>query len=158
MLSSEDKEKLTAQIMRHEGAVRNDAGLHVVYLCSAGARTVGYGHNLDAEELPGFGPEPVLSEDQARRLLERDMEKVAAQLQEALSWWPQLAPARQAVLLNMGFNLGVGGLLLWSNTLGDIRRGSYTRAARRMRASLWAKQVKARAVELAEQMEKGEWL
>ena len=57
----------------------------------------------------------------------------------------------------MGFNMGVPGLFLWSNTLGDIRRGDYARAARRMRASHWAKQVKGRALELADQMETGEW-
>lgn len=157
MLAPEDKEQLTAQLMRHEGAVRNKAGLHIVYRCAAGARTVGYGHNLDAEELPGFGPDPVLTEDQARRLLERDIAKVEKRLQQALGFWPQLTPARQAALVNMGFNLGVPGLLVWSNTLGDIRRGEYARAARRMRASLWAKQVKGRALELADQMETGEW-
>jgi lysozyme len=66
------------------------------------------------------------------------------------------APAVRAdALLNMAFNLGIDGLLGFGNTLAAVYRGDYDKAAEGMLASKWARQVKGRAVELAEQMRKG---
>lgn len=61
----------------------------------------------------------------------------------------------------MAFNLGVGvpggkkGLLGFKNTLGMIERGEYA-AADGMLRSLWAKQVKGRAIRLANTMRTGQ--
>lgn len=68
--------------------------------------------------------------------------------------------ARAEVLLNMAFNLGVPGLLKFRNTLAMLdvaiaRKGSYAAVAKGMSNSLWARQVKARARQLARQMETG---
>jgi lysozyme len=64
---------------------------------------------------------------------------------------------RQGVLIDMAFNLGVSGLLAFSNTLRYIKNGDYMQAATNMLLSKWAGQVKGRARELALQMESGKW-
>jgi lysozyme len=64
---------------------------------------------------------------------------------------------RQAVLLNMAFNLGVGGLLGFKRALGAMRIEDYARAGTEMLDSTWARQVKGRAAELARQMMLGVW-
>ncbi len=61
----------------------------------------------------------------------------------------------KSVLLKMCFNLGIGGLLEFNNTLAFIAAGDWERAANGMLASKWAKQVGRRAIELSELMRKG---
>ncbi len=118
--------------------------------------TIGYGHT-GPEVKPGL----VWTEAQAEAALIRDIEEHNAKLLAALPWVADLDPVRRRVLFNMAFNLGVGvpggskGLLGFKNTLGMIERGEYERAAAAMLTSLWAKQVKGRAVRLAEQMRTG---
>ena len=85
------------------------------------------------------------------------MQHVAGQVKDRLPWIDKLTPARQAALINMAFNLGIGGLLGFKNTLAAIEQGDYVRAARGMLASKWATQVHGRADELAAQMRTGEW-
>ena len=67
-----------------------------------------------------------------------------------------LDEVRKSVLLNMCFNLGIGGLLGFNNTLSFIVAGDWERAANGMLASKWAKQVGMRAIELSEMMRKGQ--
>jgi len=50
----------------------------------------------------------------------------------------------------MCFNLGIGGLLGFNNTLAFIAAGDWESAANGMLASKWAKQVGMRAIELFE--------
>ena len=70
----------------------------------------------------------------------------------------RLSAARQAVLVNMAFQLGTKGLLAFRVTLGSIEDGQYSEAALGMLDSTWAKQTPARAMRLATQMETGEWV
>lgn len=118
--------------------------------------TIGYGH---------CGPEVrrgvVWTLDQAEAALIADIEKHNAELARHLPWVTRLDAARQRVLANMAFNLGVGvpggkkGLLGFRNTLGMVERGEYAAAADAMERSLWAKQVKGRATRLAQTMRTG---
>jgi lysozyme len=55
----------------------------------------------------------------------------------------------------MAFNLGVPGLLKFKNTLRAVREGRFEDAAKGMLASKWARQVKGRAVRLAQVMKTG---
>ena len=156
-LPREHFEKLVEQLMRHEGTRRDAKGWHIPYRCSAGALTIGYGHNLDANPLPGMSAASLLSEEQARNLLAEDIYKQEKHLCRTLAFTRTLDPVRYAVLVNMCFNLGIGGLLTFRNTLSDISSGEYTAAARRMLRSRWASQVGKRAVELSRQMDSGVW-
>lgn len=118
--------------------------------------TIGYGHT-GADVRPGL----VWTAQQAEAALIADIEDHNAKLASVLPWVARLDPARQRVLQNMAFNLGVGkpggtkGLLGFKNTLGMIERGEYPRAADAMLKSLWAKQVGQRAVRLSNTMRTG---
>ncbi|SHN70608.1 glycoside hydrolase family protein [Desulfovibrio litoralis] len=154
------------QIKRHEGCKKNKDGLHVAYRCTAKKLTIGYGHNLDANPIPGLilKEKDTINEEQAERLLKADILACIQDLNSHLSWWITLNEARKAVLINMCFNLGITKLLTFKKTLHFIRIGNYKQAAKNMMCSLWSKQVGDgiggyfdRAEELAKQMQSGKW-
>ena len=113
-----------------------------------GHPTIGIGRSLDIE---GLFP------DEVDYLLGNNVTRVCAGLDQRLAWWRTLSDPRQAVLIDMAFNMGIGGLMGWPNTLRKIAAGDYAGAASDMRDSLWAKEVHTRATKLADQMESGEW-
>lgn len=163
-LSPEEQKKLLDQIKRHEGTKRDAAGFHIAYRCTAGALTIGYGHNLDATPVPGINAQSRLNDDQVERLLMADLVRFSAALETAFPWVLDLSAARYAVLLNMAFNLGVAKLKQFKPTLELIRLGDYKTAAGRMMRSKWATDVGDgpggkfdRAEQLAKQMETGAW-
>ena len=143
------------QLTRDEGTKRDKDGYHIAYKCSGGFWTIGKGHNLDANPIPGITKDSRLTDAQADAILRDDVAKVEQQLQRNLPWVTRLDDARKGVLINMAFNLGIGGLLTFKNTLARVAEGDYTAAARGMLASKWATQVGARATRLAKQMETG---
>lgn len=133
------------QLRRDEGCV-----LHA-YQDTLGYTTIGVGRLIDARKGGG------ISEEEATFLLNADILRVQASLQKALPWFQSLDEARQGVLTNMAFNLGVGGLLAFTTTLGHVRAGRYGEAAETMLQSRWAQQVPARARRLSDQMGDGIW-
>lgn len=139
--------QLTSDLRRDEGEK-----LHA-YQDSEGYWTIGVGRLIDPRRGGG------ISKEESAYLLRNDIARVTADLDRALPWWRSLSEARQRVLLNMGFNLGVGstkkGLLSFRNTLAAIERGDYVTAARGMLASKWARQVGVRAERLAQLMREG---
>lgn len=158
--------RFLAQLKRHEGT-KKKGGLHIAYRCPAGALTIGYGHNLDANPVRGVNAKSALTEEEAMALLVKDVSRFASQLDTALPWWRELSAPRAATLLNMAFNMGVGkkatsltkgsGLLSFKNTLVAIREGRWDDARFGMLNSKWSRDVGRRAVELARQMLTGEW-
>jgi lysozyme len=74
-------------------------------------------------------------------LLNEDIEDHTRELFAALPWVAELDPVRQAVLIDMAFNMGVPTLLTFKQTLATIRRGDYELASMQMLQSLWADQV-----------------
>lgn len=112
--------------------------------------TIGVGHTgQDVHE--GL----TITEEQSRDLLAADVAKVVKGLDENLAWWRDLSDVRQDVLVNMGFNLGVAGLLQFHHFLAYAEKGSFAAAADDMMDSLWARQVKMRAGRLAKQFASG---
>jgi len=158
-------------LKRHEGRVGGveDRGWrHRVYRCPAGALTVGYGRNIDANpiseaEVRALGIDPRrleeegLSEDQAEILLCVDIAKAQNQLFDTYPWFDALDDVRKVVLISMVFNLGFKGFIGFRRTIGAISRGEFRDAAKFMLESNWAKQVRNRALELSEMMARGEW-
>lgn len=154
-------EKLDAELIRDEGLVTGRA-----YRCTAGKLTVGVGHNLDANPLTpdqekrlgitnAQAREKGLTRSQAIMLLHDDIRECEGQLDKALPWWRELDDTRQRVMLNMCFNMGIGTLLTFKNTLRLIETHQFEMAATGMRASKWASQVKGRADRLANMMRVG---
>ncbi len=135
---------LTGDIARDEGCG------WVAYRDTVGIWTIGFGHT---------GPEVVegltWTDQQCRDQLEADIARVEAELDAHLPWWRSLNDARQDVLANMAFNLGVGGLMGFKHTLEAIQGGSFGLASAGMLGSKWASQVGDRARRLADIMESG---
>ena len=127
-----------------------DEVLHA-YPDSEGYWTIGIGRLID--ERKGGG----ISKAESSFLFSNDTAKVDAQVRASLPWAQNLDPVRRAALLNMCFQMGVGGLLGFKNSLELIRTGQYQSAARNMLQSLWAKQTPARAMRVAKQIETGVW-
>lgn len=135
-----DQAALIKDLMRDEGVRLKP------YRCTAGKLTIGIGRNLD---------DVGISEAEAGILLGNDVAKVVAGLDEALPWWRDLSEARQRALINMGFNLGLSGLLAFKRTLALLRAGEYEKAASAALESKWAKQVGGRAVRIAQMIREG---
>ena len=108
--------------------------------------TIGYGRNLT---------DVGISSDEAEAMLDEDIDRTMAML--CVNWQPftGLDDVRQQVICNMAFNLGIVGLLKFTQTLAAISAGDYAQAAVGMRRSLWARQVGLRAERLAIAMETG---
>ena len=120
-----------------------------------GKRTIGYGHNLDANPLPDLVPP--ITEAQALQILGADVERISMYLQSQLPWIVNLDDARHGVLQNMAFNMGDAGLLSFHHDLADTQAGNYAKAAADMKASLWYTEVGDRAKRLVQQMLTGVW-
>ena len=136
---------LKEQLIRDEGVVRH------AYEDSLGFTTIGVGRLIDARRGGG------LSDSEIGYLLSNDIEEKTAQVLAALPWASKLSETRRAVLINMAFQLGIGGLLKFKRALGSIEDGQYKEASMEMLDSLWAQQTPERAKRLAKQMETGEW-
>lgn len=115
-----------------------------MYLDTAGVPTVGYGHNL---QMP-------ISRRAAAVILEEDLEG-AVIAAETFDWFEGLSPARQAVIVNMLFNLGLTRFLTFKRMIAAIVAGDFAQAAIEMRDSRWAVQVGGRADRLAREMTLG---
>lgn len=139
-------EQLTAQLRRDEG------WRPLAYQDHLGYWTIGVGRLIDSRK-PGAGLRP----DEIDYLLRNDINDRVRALGAVLPWFKRLDDARQAVLVNMAFQMGTAGLLGFSTTLDLVRKGQYAEAAAQMLKSKWAQQTPARAKRLAEQMKTGEW-
>ena len=135
-----------------EDQLRLDEGERLTaYLDHLGYWTIGCGRLIDSRKGGG------ISRDESTMLLRHDIERVEQAIDKALPWAASLDPIRKAALVNMGFQLGVSGLLKFAQTLAAVKAGDYRAAADRMLASRWASQTPARARRLAEQMRSGRW-
>jgi lysozyme len=133
---------LGAQLMRDEGFQGRP------YKDSVGKTTIGYGRNLDDNPLTRI---------EAAFLLDNDINTATDKLLEALPWVGALDEVRKAVLINMTFNMGIGGLMGFHHFLAAVQAGDYSLAKDHMLASKWADQVGPRAHRLAIQIETGTW-
>jgi lysozyme len=135
-----NREKLAAQLSIDEGRRKK------LYKDTVGKNTGGVGHNFDDKGL---------SDAVIDLMLQEDIQDAINDLDKRLPWWKRMSEARQGVICNMCFNLGIDRLLGFKNTLADMEAGRYDHAADGMLASLWAKQVGPRAQRLADIMRKG---
>ena len=158
--STYDRAVMVAELRRDEGERLK------AYKDTVGKWTIGVGRNLDDV---GIRPEETrllgitassarangITSAQSAALLESDLDEVDAALDKALPWWRTLNPARQRVMVNMAFNLGIRGLLGFQNTLNMIESGDYEGASKNMLLSKWARQVGERANRLSVMMRSG---
>jgi lysozyme len=131
-------------IARHEGREPS------AYTDSLGFLTIGVGHLIDKRK-GGRLPDHIIDE-----LLDIDIDEHSKELFSELPWVNQLDEVRQAVLVDMHFNLR-NGLLNFKRMLAAVQKGEWAIAASEMHASQWAQQVGMRAVRLAGMMRTGQW-
>jgi lysozyme len=137
-----DLAKLKTMLVRHEG-VRLKA-----YRDSVGLTTIGVGRCLDTKGI---------SLAEAMFLLDDDMAEVQQQVAQNIAFYGRLSEARQAVLLDLCFNLGLVGLLKFTHFLSNLENGAYQTAAQDLGNSLWAKQVGPRCADLQRLVVDGVW-
>ena len=73
--------------------------------------------------------------------LARDIAAVCEALDDAVPWWRTLDDARQDVLAQMAFQMGVAGVVRFRTTLAHIQAGRFSEAADAMLKSAWARQT-----------------
>ena len=133
--------------------LKRDEGVRqVAYQDSLGLWTIGVGRLIDGRKV-GAG----LRIKEIEQMLLNDIADREQALRLSLPWFDSLDEVRQAVLVNMAFQLGVVGLLQFKDTLNRVREGDYAGAAVAMLQSKWASQTPERAKRVAKQMESGAW-
>jgi lysozyme len=135
-------EQLKRQLIGHEGLKLKP------YKCTSDKLTIGVGRNLEAKGI---------SEDEAMVMLDHDIVYFEEQLRRRLPSFREITHTRQAVLVNMAFNLGVNGLLNFKNMLKALANEDFAEASAQLLDSQYAVQVGRRAHGLAEQLQSGEW-
>lgn len=133
-------ESLRDRIARHEGFRPKP------YNDSRGFLTIGYGRCLDTNGI---------SQDEGLYLLDDDIGYATRQLIASLPWAEQMDDVRRGVLIEMAFQLGLGGLLQFKHMLAAAQQSIWDRAADEMLSSSWAQQTPDRAQELANLMRNG---
>ena len=93
------------------------------YKCTAGRWTIGYGHNLEAqnEKIPIS-----ITLEQAEKYLDMDMASATEGCKKSIPYFSKLDDVRKAVLIDMCFNLGINGLLGFKTTLAEVAAGKYS--------------------------------
>ncbi len=135
------RRRLTESIKQHEG-LRLKA-----YQDTEGVWTIGYGTNLQVLQI-GFG----LAEDWL-------VQAIAASEDAARSipLFAGLSSVRRDVITEMVYNLGLAGVLRFSNMWKAIGEEDWEGAAKEMLDSKWHRQVGQRARLLAGRMRQGKW-
>ena len=134
-------EKTKEWIKKHEGL-----GLFN-YKDSLGYNTIGYGH-LNKYNLVS------LTQEEADKLFDHDFNKhyeEAAKLPE----FHKVDPVRKAALVNLVFNMGLGGFSKFVSTRKKILEGKWSEVRANLLQSRYAQQVKGRANEVADVLATG---
>lgn len=111
--------------------------------------TVGYGFTH------GVSPDSEISESLAAHKLKTELIEHLEVLDKLIPEWKLMEDYVKTVLANMAYNMGYNTLKQFAATLQEFKEGNYKEAARRLRNTLWYKQVGYRAEELVTRLETG---
>ena len=136
----ENDDALTARLIRHEGLRLKP------YRDIAGNLTIGVGRNLD-----GAG----IDRGEAMILLKNDIAAARNDMDARWPWWRKRDPVRGDVMIELTFNLGAEGFAAFTTVLSLLESGAFAAAAADLLATQWARQVGARAQELAQMIRTG---
>ena len=135
--------KLIEQLKIHEGMKLKP------YLCTSKKLTIGIGRNLD---------DVGISKEEAEMLLKNDIYEATNQLLNAFPWMATFSDVRISAMINFTFNVGIGTVRKFSNTIEYLKNEDWEAAADEMMDSKWAEQVGDRAIQITEQIRTGRWL
>ena len=109
--------------------------------------TIGRGHNIEDKGISQAVSDLMFKEDIA------DVYSDIAQFK----WVRDLSIVREAVILDMVFNLGITRFKKFKKTIAHLAAGDYYLASIEMLDSKWARQVGRRAITLSHMMKTGKW-
>jgi len=119
------------------------------YKDSKGNLSIGYGHNLDDKSITSRAAETILYDDIRDAYID-------AQCFVGVDTWRNLSNPRQAVVIDMAFNMGLGRLSKFNKFKEALIAKKWLIAASEMMDSRWAGQVGKRAKRLSEIMYSGQ--
>ena len=133
---------LIDDIKKHEGFSS------VVYKCTAGYDTVGYGKRIKYLQV---------TEEQATEWLEEDLENLKYTLSGKYDWFLPAPQEVRDIVMNMNYQLGVSAFSKFKKTIKYIADKDYKMASVEMLDSKWARDdTPRRAKELSDRMAKME--
>lgn len=149
-----NKDELKSMLKKHEGL------RHRPYKCSAGANTIGVGHNYEAHPLPPDIADFLkynlwITDSMIDRLLDEDIERAIKDCKTLFPDWDNFTDRRQQALVDFLFNLGLTRASKFRNTIAAINAGRWEDAAVNMTDSVWADQVKGRAKTITTMIKEG---
>src|SRR3990167_3999374 len=144
---SEARRTPEAAMTLREQLERDEGRRHTAYTDTAGHLTLGGGHNLNTP----------LSDAAIDQILDDDIRGAMAEC-ALIPFWMNLSEVRQAVLVNLAFNMGFQGLMTFRRMLAAMDAENWNQAAQELLDSRYAKQVGARADRLALQLSTDQWV
>jgi len=123
------------------------------YKCTAGHWTIGIGHNIDAmpiDDIIGrkYSLSITLTKKEVDDIFLHDLNNVLNDLADHIPWFDELPGYQQYVMISLVFNLGIGGLLKFKNTLKSWSKGNIDGVIYGLRNSKWYRQVGRRSPKL----------
>lgn len=127
-------------LKRHEGLRLSP------YLCPAGHRTIGYGWNLDAHQLPGDYASYLhvngrITPEMADHLLTISIDAATENCRGIYPGFDGFTEARRFALIDFVFNVGAGTAMKFKKMRTAIEAGDWDRAADELYFSRWREQV-----------------
>lgn len=138
MLSVEGQGKLKRSLVKHEGCRK------FPYVDTKGKITVGIGYNVSDRGMSEIWIEQQYEEDVS--YFQKELSK--------FPWFIKLNDDRKIVLMDMAF-MGLQRFLNFKRMINAIEENDFKTAALEMLNSDWAKEVKNRALDLAQGMSTG---
>ena len=123
-------------IMRHEGFSPRP------YKDTRGFLTVGYGHNLDVD----------MTQEEGRALLEIRLRNTIRELLKVLPDLYEYGENRANALIDMAFNMGIGGFKGFKEMIKAIKAGNWGLVAEEAELSFWFSQVGSRSSEIVKML------
>jgi lysozyme len=132
-----------------------------MYHCSAHRRTIGIGHNIEANPLPPdiqnyLAQTGYITEDMIDRLYDIDIRHATADCKVLFPQFETFTEARQWALISFVFQLGFTGAKKFIRSVKAINEHRWDDAAKYMMESLWAKQTPKRAKRITGIIKRGE--
>ena len=136
-------EELKEQIKEHEGFVPR------TYKDSLGKRTIGFGHLCVEPEQ--WDDDKEFTREELERVFDNDFEE-ALKNAESLIGERSINFIAKQVIIEMVFQLGIGGVGKFKKMWSALDNEDYGEASFQMMDSLWAKQTPNRAEKLSQKM------
>jgi lysozyme len=93
-----------------------------------------------------------ISEEEAKAVLRIRLNNIKNQLKAKLTWLDEQPEIVQNILIEMAYQMGIGGLLSFKKMLKAIEDKDYNEAAKEGIQSRWFKQTRSRASELMKRL------